>query len=505
MPQENTPCRPPAPEGSWSRTGQIGLLLGPLLGAGVLLLGPDSMSDAARATAALGTLMAVWWMTEALPLPATSLLPIALLPLLGVAPIGAATAPYAHKFIFLFMGGFMLALAMERWNLHRRIALLTLLLFGTSQRRIVAGFMAATAVLSMWVSNTATAVMMLPIATSVLAFASTAEQDEDDANTKRLGLCLLLGVAYAANIGGIATIIGTPPNVFLVGYLRDAQGIDVSFLQWMQVGLPLAVVFVIITWALLTYVLHPLGSTPMEGGRELIRRQLRELGAPSTGEKIVFVVFITTAIAWIVREPLTGVIPALDRLDDAGIAIIAALLLFIIPVRPSEGVFTLDWPTASRLPWGVLLLFGGGLSLASAVQTSGLDTWIGDQSAGLSGAPTWLIICSITAIVIFLTEITSNTATAAAFLPVLGGAALGMGIEPMLLVVPAALAASCAFMMPVATPPNAIVFGSGKVRIGEMMRAGFALNLIGIVLITLCAYSTIAWFLMPSAQPITQP
>ena len=502
-------------DSSTSRTGLIGLILGPIAAIALLILGPDSMSDAARATACVGTLMAIWWMTEALPLPATSLLPIALLPILGVAPIGQVTAPYAHKFIFLFMGGFMLALAMERWSLHQRIALLTLLLFGTSRRRIVAGFMAVTAALSMWVSNTATTVMMLPIALSVLAL--TASDDDDNSNTNaetktdeapksRLDLCLLLGVAYAASIGGIATIIGTPPNVFLAGYLRETQGIDISFLQWMSIGLPLSIVFVIIAWAMLTFILHPVGPEQIKGGRELIRSELGALGRPSRGEWVVFVVFISTALAWMLRQPLADWawfaqhVPAINRLDDAGIAIIAALVLFIIPIHPSRSVFALDWRTARRLPWGILLLFGGGLSLASAVQSSGLDAWIGGHTTALAGAPHWLVILTITALVIFLTELTSNTATAATFLPILGGAAIGMGIEPLQLVIPAALAASCALMMPVATPPNAIIFGSERIRIQDMMRAGLWLNLIGIILITLCAYTTIAWFIGGAAS-----
>jgi sodium-dependent dicarboxylate transporter 2/3/5 len=493
--------------GGPSRAGLWGLFLGPILALGVWILGPDSMSDAARATASCGTLMAVWWMTEALPLPATSLLPIALFPLLGVLPITGATAPYAHKFIFLFMGGFMLALAMERWGLHKRIALLTLLFFGTSQRRIVAGFMVATAMLSMWVSNTATTVMMLPVATSVLAFALGDPDGEDNPGHSRLSVCLLLGIAYAASIGGLATIIGTPPNVFLVSYLRDAQGIDVSFLQWMKVGLPLSVVFLFIAWMALTLVLYPLGASPIRGGRAMLRRELHALGRPSRGERTVLVVFVCTALAWIIRQPLSDWqwlaerVPAITRLDDSGIAIIAALALFIIPIDPRRGVFTLDWKTASRLPWGVLLLFGGGLSLAEAVRSSGLDAWIGDRAVALGGTPHWVVILSITALVIFLTELTSNTATAATFLPILGGAAVGMGIEPLLLVVPAALAASCAFMMPVATPPNAIVFGSGRIRIHDMLRAGLWLNLIGILLITLCAYTTIAWFLSAGTGP----
>ncbi len=495
---QNADARTDGPSGT-SLISLVGLIAGPLVALGIYLITPESMEAPARATAAVGSLMAIWWMTEAIPLPATSLLPIALFPLLGVLPIQETTAPYAHKFIFLFMGGFMLALAMQRWGLHKRIALRTLLLFGTSERRIVAGFMAATATLSMWVSNTATTVMMLPIAMSVLALASE-NSDEEEAGYDRspLGLCLLLGVAYAASIGGVATIIGTPPNVFLVGYMRDSLGIEISFLQWMRIGLPLSIVFVVITWAMLTYVLHPVSSASIKGGKGLIRDELRALGKPSRGERVVF---ICTALAWIARQPLCDLepvaklFPAIKRLDDSGIAIIAALALFIIPIKPREGVFTLDWKTARKLPWGVLLLFGGGLSLAAAVQTSGLDAWIGDRAVVLSGAPTWLIIVAITALVIFLTEVTSNTATAATFLPILGGAAVGLGIEPLQLVIPAALAASCAFMMPVATPPNAIVFGSDKINIQDMLRTGFWLNLIGIVLITGCAYTTVAWAL----------
>jgi sodium-dependent dicarboxylate transporter 2/3/5 len=477
--------------------------------AAVYMLVPDAsggLSEAARSTAAIGALMAVFWMTEALPLPATSLLPIVLFPVAGVAPIREAAAPYAHEFIFLFMGGFMIALAMERWRLHRRLALLTILAVGTQPTRLVGGFMLASAGLSMWISNTATTAMMLPIALSVIGVVAARVRSADGDSgadrrvADRFAICLMLSVAYAASIGGIATIIGTPPNVFLAGYLKQTQGIEISFVRWMAVGLPISLVFLGLTWLLLTRVLHPVTGTLVTHGRALIREEVSRLGPPSRGERVVLAVFLATAAAWILRTPLVnafglGDVAARMGNLDAWIAMVSALLLFALPVEPRRNVFALDWETARRLPWGVLLLFGGGLSLASAVQSSGLAEWIGSLAQALGGMPSVGLVVTVTAGVIFLTEITSNTATATALLPVLGGAAAGLGTDPLLLVVPAALAASCAFMLPVATPPNAIVFGSGYIRIADMARAGFALNLLGILLITLAVYTTVAWAL----------
>jgi solute carrier family 13 (sodium-dependent dicarboxylate transporter), member 2/3/5 len=484
-----------------SRRAWAGRVAGPALAVAVYLLlpGEPELADAARGTAAVGTLMATWWITEALPLPATALLPVALFPLAGVLPVAEAAAPYASDIIFLFMGGFMLALAMQRWGLHRRIALLTVLAVGTRPTRVVAGFMVATAFLSMWVSNTATTVMMLPIGVSVLHLVFD-RVDDVDADTvtgpgaPNFATCLMLAIAYAASIGSLGTLIGTPPNLFMAGFIGETYGIDIGFGQWMLFGLPLAVVLLGIAWLLLTRVVYPTSLAEIPGGRQLFHRELAGLGAVHRGEKLVGAVFALTAAAWLLREPLTGWawlaerVPAVTALSDPGIAIIAAVALFALPVHPRRGVFVLDWATARRLPWGVLLLFGGGLSLARAVGDSGLDAWIGAQVGGLGGLPTLALVVIAAAAVIFLTELTSNTATAATFLPILGGVALGLGLDPLLLVVPATLAATCAFMMPVATPPNAIVFGSGYVTIPQMVRAGVWLNVVAVVLVTGLVY-----------------
>jgi sodium-dependent dicarboxylate transporter 2/3/5 len=486
----------------------IGRIGGPLLGLAVylLLLRQPDLSIAGAGCAAVGVLMAIMWMTEALPLPATSLLPIPLFPLLGVVSAKDATSPYADPVIFLFMGGFMLALAMERWGLHKRIALLTVLLVGTKPKRLIGGFMLASGVMSMWVSNTATTVMMLPIAVSIvgLVLSRTTVQDVP-AGGKPEGMnfatCMMLGIAYAASIGGVGTIIGTPPNTILVGFLHEQYGVNVSFLDWMFVGVPFAAVMLTVTWVMLTNLIYPVRIREIEGGRQLIQDEIRALGPVSRGEWTVFVIFMLTALAWIARGFLPGADQLgehwrwLARLSDAAIAIMAAIALFGTPVNLRKAEFALDWETAVRLPWGVLLLFGGGLSLAGAVRATGLDAWIGQHADLLASMPMLVLVISVTTVIVFLTEVTSNTATATTFLPVLAGVALGLGVEPLHLLVPAAIGASCAFMMPVATPPNAIVFGSGHVTIGQMVRAGIWLNLIGIIVISVMAYSLIEWAL----------
>ncbi len=465
----------------------IGRVLGPIGAVLVYLLLPESeaLSSGARACAAIGTLMAVYWMTEAMPLAVTSLLPLALFEPLGVASIGEAASPYANPLIFLFMGGFMIALAMERWGLHRRIALGTLRLAGSKLTRMVGAFMLAAAGLSMWVSNTATAVMMLPIGISVIGLLD--ERAGGDPAAERFAPCLLLGLAYGCSIGGVATLIGTPPNVVLAGFVSDNYGYELAFGRWMLFGVPLAAVFLVIAWWLLTRWLYDVRGASLPGGRAMIREEFRKLGRMGLGEKLTLAVFLCTAALWIGREPLADWIPALRGLSDAQIAIAAGIVLFLLPVRPREGVFVMDWRTASRIPWDVLLLFGGGLSLAAAISSTGLDDYIGSSVGVLRGAPGWAISLGVAAMIVFLTELTSNTATATAFLPILAGAAGGLGVEPMTLLLPAVFAASCAFMLPVATPPNAIVFGSGRLRIGQMARAGIWLNLISIVLATIAA------------------
>jgi sodium-dependent dicarboxylate transporter 2/3/5 len=480
------------------------------------------LSHPAKATAAIGTLMAVWWMSEALPLPVTSLLPLVLFPLSGALALEKAAVPYANKYIFLYMGGFMLALAVEKWNLHRRIALLTVLAVGTGPARLVGGFMLATAFLSMWMSNTATAVLMLPIGLSLvhllteqLKSLSTSGNtplprlpasgnsdagsvgNEASAASKSFAVCMMLGIAYASSIGGMATLVGTPTNAALAGFAA-AKDISVGFGSWMLVALPAAAIYLVCAWLLLTRVTFPIGLNHLPGGRELIRAELAKLGRMSRGETIVLAVFGLTALAWITREPLANWnwlvarLPLVARLDDTIIVLIAVAALFFIPVDPGRGVFALDWKTAERLPWGVLLLFGGGLSLAAAVEASQLAEWIG-RMAAQEWLPPWALVILVTAAIIFLTELTSNTATLTTFLPVLYGVAQGLEIDPLLVMIPATIAASCAFMLPAGTPPNAIVFGTGHVSIRQMCWAGWWLNLLGILLIPLATYTLGKW------------
>ena len=479
----------------------IGLIAGPALALLLYSLLPHAypnsagetveFSNAGRATTALAVWMAVWWMTEAVELYATALLPLVALPMTGAASVRAAAAPYAHELIFLFMGGFLIALAMQRWGLHRRMALRALRAAGDHPAGIVACFMGVTAFFSMWVSNTATAVMMLPIALSII---SLVEQVEPGTKTRpHFALCLLLGIAYSASIGGIGTIIGTPPNVFLASYIQSSLGQEISFVRWMGVGLPLVAVFLPLVWLMLTRVLYPLRGERIEGSRAVTERAYRELGAMSRGERVVLAVFLLAAVSWIARPLLMrvqiGDLHPLAGLSDPVIAMVAALILFVVPVDVKRRVFVMNWETALKLPWGILLLFGGGLSLAAAIRVNGVGEYIGHQLGILSGIPVMLLVMAVIALVIFLTELTSNTATTATFIPILTALAPVFDLHPFMLIVPAAIAASCAFMLPVATPPNAIVFGSGHVTIQQMIRAGFWLNLAGVVLITLLVYT----------------
>jgi sodium-dependent dicarboxylate transporter 2/3/5 len=491
------------------RLQDLGLFAGPLLAALVGAALPDAYAGSAgetvalgaagRATAAVAVWMATWWLTEAIPVYATALLPLVLFPLLGATTMKAAAAPYAHELIFLFMGGFLIALAMERWGLHRRIALVTLRLVGNDPANVVGGFMFVTAALSMWVSNTATAIMLLPVATSVIALVarqhdvgSTEEAIADPTSPLHdFALCLLLGIAYAASIGGVGTPIGTPPNVLLLSYVKTHLGLEISFARWMGVALPLVAVFLPLTWLLLTRVLYRIRIGPIEGGRRLFARSLRELGPLGRGERIVLVVFVLAAGLWITRPLLDDLVVAgvrpLAGLTDAGIAMIAAMALFVTPAARAPRVFTLDWETAIRLPWGILLLFGGGLSLAAAIQANGVGEFLASRVGWLAGTPSVVVVAAVVTGIVFLTELTSNTATTATLIPVLAALAPGLGMEPLVLIVPAAIAASCAFMLPVATPPNAIVFASGLVRMPEMSRAGLWLNWLAIALITVFA------------------
>ncbi|WP_433699485.1 SLC13 family permease [Nocardiopsis sp. CA-288880] len=491
----------------------VGLLMGPVLGFAAYLAMPGialpvdggdgvmvpegEVSSNAAIVAAVAVVMAVWWMSEALPLPATALLPLVLFPvLLDGVPMGDVTAPYANEIIFLFMGGFIIALAMQRWNLHRRVALAIVAAVGSGPVTIIGGFMLATGFITMWVSNTATAMMMLPIGLAVIGLVAQLRGGKADPN---FATALMLGIAYASSIGSVATLIGTPPNALMAGYLAQEHDIHIGFGRWMLVGAPLAAVFLVVCWLLLTKVVYPPAAGDMGEAREHIRRELREMGPMSRGEWTVLAVFVLTAVAWVTvpfladSAAVSAALPWLASVTDGGIAIAAAIVLFIVPVDGARGVRAVDWEQASKLPWGVLLLFGGGLSLSGQFGSSGLSLWIGDLVADLGDVPGWVFVLIVAAVVLLLTELTSNTATASIFIPVMAGVALGLGLPIMTLVVPAALAASMAFMLPVATPPNAIVFGTGHIRIGQMVKAGVLLNVVALVLIMLSMYTTVMW------------
>ncbi len=463
----------------------IGLILGPLLLLACILTDPPGgLSEKAWLTVGLAALMAVWWSTEAIPIPATSLLPILLIPLLDIDTLAKATAPYANPTIFLFLGGFLLGLAMQRWNLHKRIALATLLAVGNQPSRQIAGFMIATAFISMWVSNTATSIMMLPIGLSVIGLLIAGSEEKEGA---RFAVALLLGIAYSASVGGIATLIGTPPNALLAAFMRENYDVQIGFGQWMLLGLPLSIGMLIFIWWSLTR-----GGFRLAGGDSsgLLKKEMAVLGPMSRAEKMVAVVFVLAAAAWIFQPLLADYI---DGVNDTSIAMAAAIALFLIPVDLRKRVFLMDWEQANKAPWGVLLLFGGGLSLAGVIGASGLAEWIASSLGAFDALPLLLMIALVVTVIIFLTEITSNTATAAAFLPLLGALAVAQGLSPEMLAIPAAVAASCAFMMPVATPPNAIVFGTGQLPIQAMIKAGFVLNLFGVLLVSLLCYALVGW------------
>jgi sodium-dependent dicarboxylate transporter 2/3/5 len=455
---------------------------GPALFLLMLAVGPlGGLTEPAWRTAALGVWMAIWWVTEAAPIAATALLPLLLLPLLGVASITAAAAPYANPVIYLFFGGFILAAAFEESGLHRRLALSLVNAVGTRPDRIILGFMIAGAVMSMWVSNTAAVLMLLPLATAMIP------KDEAE-GTAAFERALLLGVAYAATIGGYGTLIGTPPNALLAGFVSQSLGVTLGFLDFMLVGVPIVVVAIPVTWMVLTRVVfRASNATVLDAG--VLREQRRQLGSATRAEKFVGVVAVLTALAW-TTQPLIAKVAA--GVSEAGIAVACAVVLLVVPI---DGKMrrVIDWKAAERIPWGVLVLFGGGLSLAMAIQESGLAAWIGNAVTGLRGMEPLLLILIVVTVITMLTEFTSNTATAAAFLPIAASLASGAGISPLVLSVAAGLAASNGFMLPVGTPPNAIVFSSGKLTVPQMVRAGLLVDVLFIVLIT-----TVSYLVVPS-------
>ncbi len=463
-------------------------------------------SQSGRATLGMMVWMACWWLTEAVDIEVTALLPIVAFPLLGIAPLSKVLPPYAADVIFLFMGGFIIGLAIERWGLDRRIAYFTLRLVGARPSAIIAGFMAVTAFLSMWVSNTACAAMMVPIALSVIDLVLRSRTGtglkesggipQDKIPERNFATGLLLCVAYAASIGGVATIIGSPPNGIAVRYIQQTFQKEVSFFDWLLIGGPFTLIFLPICWLMVTRVLFRSDIGEIEGGRKHFQDEYRKLGALTPGEKIVLAVFCVTAALWIFSPLLKGMTIAgmkpLAGLSDAGIAMLAALALFLIPVDRAKGVRAMDWGTAVKLPWGVLMLFGGGLTLAASIEANGVSEFIGNASRGMAGLHPVLLLLAITAMTVFLSELTSNTAQVATMVPVLAAMAPVLGMNPYVLILACTLGASSAFMMPVGTPPNAIVFGTGLVRMPQMMKAGFWLNLAGILVITALATLFIA-------------
>jgi sodium-dependent dicarboxylate transporter 2/3/5 len=465
---------------------RTGLYLGPSVFLLMLLApAPDGMDSVAWHAAAAGAWMAIWWMTEAVAVAVTALLPIVLFPILGISDIKTTTASYAHPIIYLFLGGFLVALATEKWNLHKRIALNILLVVGSNGSSLIAGFMLAGALLSMWVTNTATTMMLLPIALAIITVVAETNNELDSAHRRNFEVALLLSIAYAATIGGMATLIGTPPNALLAAFMEDNYNVEIGFGQWMAVGLPLSMVMLPLCWWVLTKLIFPFQVHTKSSTREVLISMRDELGPMKPEEKRVSVVFLVMALSWIFR-PLLTEIPGLSGLTDQGIAVSAGLSLFLIPAS-EKGSRIMDWETALRLPWGILILFGGGLSLAAAVSSTGLAQAIGQSLAILGDVNIVILVVAVATLIIFLTELTSNLATTATFLPVVATIAAQAGQNPLLLAAPAALAASCAFMLPVATPPNAIVYSSGRITIPQMTRAGVALNILGITFVSLAA------------------
>ena len=456
---------------------KIGFILGPLTFIILMFIGPfEGLSQPAHSILSSTLWIAIWWITEAIPIAATALIPIVLFPLSGGLDLSATTASYGHKFVFLYLGGFLIAIGIEKWKLHKRIAINIISFIGIDARRVILGFMLATAFLSMWISNTATSVMMLPIGIAIIK-----QLNEN----KIFGKALMLGIAYSASIGGVATLIGTPPNLVLAGVVSEIYGHEITFSQWFLFGFPISIILLFFCWIYLTRVAYKFESNSFPGGKAEIQTIKKELGPISYEEKLVAIVFALAGLCWISRSFFLQKI--LPSLDDTIIAISFGLLLFILPSKQKSAAL-LSWRDTINLPWGIIILFGGGMALARAFETSGLALWLGELMTSFSVLPLFLLILLLIAAVNFLTEITSNLATTAMLLPVLAPLALEINIHPFGLMVGAAVAASCAFMLPVATPPNAVVFGSGYLKIQDMVTRGVIMNIFSIILITLMVY-----------------
>jgi len=460
---------------------KIGLVLGPVLFALVMLFfNPENLNPEAKSILASTIWIAIWWITECVPISVTALLPIVLFPLTGGLDIKSTTASYGHNLVFLFVGGFIIALAIEKWNLHKRVALSIIKFTGTKKSRIILGFMIATAVLSMFISNTATTIMILPVGMAIISKVSESNNSYENIN---FGKSLMIAIAYSASIGGMATLIGTPPNMIFAGVVKESYGIEIGMIEWSKFGLPVSIFLLIICWIYLTKVAFSFEDKNQASGKQEINSQLRKLGKFSNEELKVSVIFGLTAVGWIFRKQLVKIIPFLD---DTIIAISFAIVLFIIPDKKNKPL--LNWEDTIKLPWGILLLFGGGMAIASAFGKSGLALWIANLLSTMNGVSLFLLILIIVVSINLLTELTSNMATTAMLLPVLVTMALAINVHPYFLLVSATLAASCAFMLPVATPPNAIVFGSGLLKIEDMFKKGIWMNLFSVIVISLIVY-----------------
>ncbi len=465
-----------------------GLFAGPLIFL-IIYFGirPEGLSTAGTGVLAVTLWMAIWWVTEAIPIAVTALLPIFLFPLTGAMDISNTTAAFGHKYVFLYLGGFILAVAIEKWNLHKRIALYIIAFMGVRPSMIIMGFMIATAFLSMWISNTATSVMMLPIGMAVV---SQFQRMPDEPLNGPFGKALMLSIAYSASIGGIATLIGTPPNLVFAGVVKEYYGIEISFAQWMILGLPVSAILLVVCWYYLTHLAFKIKELEWDGGQQEVLHLKKSLGNPGKEERLVFIVFLSTATLWIFRSLIEKLIPGLD---DTVIAMIAGISLFIIP-SSKEGTPIIQWEDSVKIPWGIILLFGGGMALAEAFKFTGLALWIGSQITMLDGISLFVFLLILISGVNLLTELTSNLATTAMLLPVLVPVAASMNVAPLYLLVGATLAASCAFMLPVATPPNAVIFGSGYLRIPDMVKAGLVMNILSIIIITFLIYFFLSVF-----------
>ncbi|MCL4127476.1 UNVERIFIED_CONTAM: hypothetical protein GTU68_043158 [Idotea baltica] len=463
----------------------IGLVSGPLAFIAILLFfHPEGLSDTANAVLASVAWVAIWWITEAISIAVTAMLPIVLFPLSGGLDLSQTTAAYGHKYIFLYVGGFILAIAIEKWNLHRRIALSIIKIVGTNVINIILGFMIATAFLSMWISNTAATVMILPMGMAIISQLNDNPNTIEDEN-KIFGKALMLAIAYSASIGGMATLIGTPTNLVLAGVVQTTFGEDITFSQWFVFGFPITLILLFICWKYLTKFAFKFKQKEFPGGRDEINNQFKALGKLSFEEKVVLAVFTCTALAWITRSfLLQKIIPAID---DTIISVSFAILLFLLPAS-KKGEKIITWEDAVKLPWGIVLLFGGGMALALGFESSGLALWIGNKLIVLETVPFIILLLILIMVVNFLTEITSNIATTAMLLPVLISLAPTLGVHPYYLMIGATVAASCAFMLPVATPPNAVVFASGYLKIKDMVRNGIWMNIVSILLLTLFIY-----------------